>query len=185
MTLYANIIALVVTFLHLLLNGAPLLSTGLHLVGVGIEVSKLSQASQAQSQRYVDSGTKSFDSKAMTLLSGVFVALMLIQAGYSAISSEQGVEIGASFLLSTAVDVISIYGIALMIPQMYINYKLQSTAHMPFWTLFFRFMTSIFDDYSLLQGYPVLPSVNRLAGFRDEVVFVVYIYQLMMYPNHR
>ena len=47
MTLYANIIALVVTFLHLLLNGAPLLFTGLHLVGVVIEVSKLSSASQA------------------------------------------------------------------------------------------------------------------------------------------
>lgn len=78
MTLYANIIALVVTSLHMLQNGAPLLFTGLHLVGVGIEVWKLSVASRADSQRYVDSGTKSFDSKAMTLLSGAFVALMVI-----------------------------------------------------------------------------------------------------------
>ena len=78
MTLYANIVALVVTSLHLLQNGAPLLFIALHLIGVGIELWKLNTASRAGSQRYVDSGTKSFDSKAMKLLSGAFVALMVI-----------------------------------------------------------------------------------------------------------
>ena len=43
-TLYANIVALVVTSLHLLQNGAPLLFVGLHLIGVCIEVWKLSVA---------------------------------------------------------------------------------------------------------------------------------------------
>ena len=89
-TLYANIVALAVTSLHLLQIGAPLLVVGLHLIGVSIEVWKLSMATHiertstfpylrlADNQRYVDSGTKSFDSKAMTLLSGAFFALMAI-----------------------------------------------------------------------------------------------------------
>ena len=73
-----------------------------------------------------------------------------------------------------------------MIPQFYINYKLQSTAHLPHWTLFLRFLASMIDNvFSLLNSGLTMPTVYRLACFRDEVVFLVYIVQLVKYPAHR
>ena len=89
-----------------------------------------------------------------------------------------------TFLLSALADTISICGFTLMIPQFYINYKLQSVAHMPHWTLFFRFMTAMIDHLLWYYGFN-LPSVYRLNCYRDEIVFVVYIYQMMKYPAHR
>ena len=89
-TLYANIIALAVISLHLLQNGAPLLIIGLHLIGVAIEVWKLSQATHfegtstfpylklSENRAYVESGTKSFDARALTLLSYALCALMMV-----------------------------------------------------------------------------------------------------------
>ena len=43
------------------------------------------------------------------------------------------------------------------------------------------------DNVLLLYGGGglTLPTVNRLACFRDEVVFLVYICQLVKYPAHR
>lgn len=62
---------------------------------------------------------------------------------------------------------------------MYINYKLQSVEHMPQRTLFYKFLNTIIDD--LFSFIIKMPTMHRISCFRDDVIFVVYLYQRYTY----
>ena len=66
-----------------------------------------------------------------------------------------------------------------MCPQLYINYKLQSVEHMPQRTLFYKFLNTIIDD--LFSFIITMPTMHRISCFRDDVIFVVYLYQRYKY----
>jgi len=66
-----------------------------------------------------------------------------------------------------------------MCPQLYINYKLQSVEHMPQRTLFYKFLNTIIDD--LFSFIITMPTMHRMSCFRDDVIFVVYLYQRYKY----
>ena len=66
-----------------------------------------------------------------------------------------------------------------MTPQIYINYRLKSTAHMPFKQLTYRFLTTIIDD--LFAFVVKMPTMHRIASFRDDVIFVIFLYQKWIY----
>jgi len=62
---------------------------------------------------------------------------------------------------------------------LYINYKLQSVEHMPQRTLFYKFLNTIIDD--LFSFIIKMPTMHRISCFRDDVIFVVYLYQRYTY----
>ena len=66
-----------------------------------------------------------------------------------------------------------------MTPQLYINYKLQSVEHMPARTLTYRFLNTIIDD--LFSFIITMPMMHRISCFRDDIIFVVYLYQRYKY----
>lgn len=66
-----------------------------------------------------------------------------------------------------------------MTPQLYINYRLQSVEHMPSRTLTYRFLNTIIDD--LFSFIITMPTMHRISCFRDDVIFVVYLYQRYYY----
>lgn len=102
---------------------------------------------------------------------------MLVYTVYSAVYNEH--KGWYSFILNTAVGGIYIYGFILMTPQLYINYKLQSVEHMPQRTLFYRFLNTIIDD--LFSFIITMPTMHRLSCFRDDFIFVIYLYQRWYY----
>lgn len=71
------------------------------------------------------------------------------------------------------------FGFMLMCPQLYLNYKLKSVAHLPWRQMSYKFLNTIIDD--LFAFVIKMPLLHRLSVFRDDLVFLVYIYQRWIY----
>ncbi|RKP23624.1 hypothetical protein SYNPS1DRAFT_18312, partial [Syncephalis pseudoplumigaleata] len=72
-------------------------------------------------------------------------------------------------------------GFIAMTPQLFINYKLKSVAHMPWKTFMYKALNTFVDD--LFAFWIIrMPTLHRLACLRDDVVFFVYLYQRWIYP---
>ena len=71
------------------------------------------------------------------------------------------------------------FGFIMMTPQLFINYKLKSTAHMPWKTFMYKALNTFVDD--LFAFIIVMPTMHRLSCLRDDVVFLVYLYQRWAY----
>ena len=84
-----------------------------------------------------------------------------------------------SFILSAAVGFVFAFQFVLMCPQLYLNYKLKSVAHLPWRQMTYKFLNTIVDDFGafIIKA----PFLYRLAVFRDDVVFLIYIYQRWIY----
>lgn len=63
--------------------------------------------------------------------------------------------------------------------QLYINYKLKSVAALPWRQMTYKFLNTIIDD--LFAFVIKMPWLHRLSVFRDDLVFLVYIYQRYAY----
>ena len=67
----------------------------------------------------------------------------------------------------------------MMTPQLFINYKLKSTAHMPWKTFMYKALNTFVDD---LFGFIIkMPTMHRLSCLRDDLIFVIYLYQRWIY----
>jgi len=64
----------------------------------------------------------------------------------------------------------------MMTPQLFINYKLKSVAHMPWKAMCYKSINTFIDD--LFAFVVKMPLLHRLACLRDDVVFFVYLYQV-------
>jgi hypothetical protein len=68
----------------------------------------------------------------------------------------------------------------MMTPQIFINYKMKSVAHLPWRQLTYKFLNTIIDD--LFAFIITMPTLHRLACFRDDVIFLICLYQRWIYP---
>jgi hypothetical protein len=66
-----------------------------------------------------------------------------------------------------------------MTPQLYINYKLKSVAAMPWKQMSYKFLNTIIDD--LFAFVIKMPTLHRLSVFRDDVIFIAFLYQRRIY----
>lgn len=60
-------------------------------------------------------------------------------------------------------------GFIMMCPQLFINYKLQSVAHLPWRQMTYKFLNTIIDD--LFAFVIKMPMLHRLSVFRDGELF--------------
>jgi len=67
-----------------------------------------------------------------------------------------------------------------MTPQLFINYKMKSVAHLPWRTLVYKALNTFIDD--LFAFIIRMPTMHRVACFRDDIVFFIYLYQRWIYP---
>ncbi|KDN53347.1 CLPTM1-domain-containing protein [Tilletiaria anomala UBC 951] len=80
-----------------------------------------------------------------------------------------------SFFIGTLTSFVYAFSFSSMIPQLIVNHKLRSTAGMNTKTFVFKFLTTIVDD--LFAFCIKMPTLHRLACFRDDAVFVIFLYQ--------
>ena len=113
----------------------------------------------------------------MTYLSYVMYPLVGCYTIYSIIYHEH--KGYYSFILNTLVGCIYVFGFINMTPQLYINYKLKSVDHLPQNVFFYRFLNTIIDD--LFSFIITMPTMHRISCFRDDIIFVVYLYQRWIY----
>lgn len=70
-----------------------------------------------------------------------------------------------------------------MTPQLFINYKMKSVAHLPWRRFVYRALNTFIDD--LFSFIIRMPTMHRMSCFRDDVVFVIYLYQRWIYPTDK
>ncbi|CAO3593465.1 unnamed protein product [Absidia cylindrospora] len=121
--------------------------------------------------------TAKYDAIAFKYLTWLSYPLLAGYAIYSLLYDEH--KSWYSFVLKTLVEFVYLFGFITMIPQLYINYRLQSVAHMPWRTLMYKSLNTFIDD--LFAFVIKMPTLHRIACLRDDAVFIVYVYQRYKY----
>ena len=86
------------------------------------------------------------------------------------------------FIIEYIYFLLNVFGFILLTPQIYLNYKLQSVEHLPMKAMTYKFLNTIIDD---LYAFAVkTPTMYRIFCFRDDVIFVIYIYQIFKYRKN-
>jgi len=130
-----------------------------------------------EKEGYRGSKTKEYDEIATSHL--MFITTPLV-AGYGIYSLIHQKHKGwYSWILNTLVGFIYMFGFVMMTPQLFINYKLQSVAHLNWRTLSYKSINTFIDD--LFAFVIKMPIMHRLACLRDDVVFFIFCYQRYKY----
>ena len=125
----------------------------------------------------VEKKTQEYDEIAFQYLYIVAVPLLGAYAAYSLVYETH--KSWYSFVIETLVGSVYAYGFLMMVPSLYINYRLKSVAHMPSKTMTYKFLNTFIDD---LFAFTIrMPTLHRLATLRDDVIFFVWLYQKWQY----
>ncbi|KAI9754971.1 MAG: hypothetical protein M1815_005285 [Lichina confinis] len=123
--------------------------------------------------------TKEYDEIAFKYLYVVAVPLLLAYAAYSLVYETH--KSWYSFIIAALVGSVYAYGFLMMVPSLYINYRLGSVAHMPARAMTYKFLNTFIDD--LFAWTIKMPTLHRLATLRDDVIFFIYLYQSYKYKT--
>lgn len=189
-TLFINFGIQIVILLYLFDNETSWLILGSSLVGIVIEAWKIGKAvtfkkidrfpyfSFDEKESYVNSKTKEYDDEAISLLAYFLYPAVVIYAIYSFIYNEH--KGFYSFILSTFVSFIYMFGFIMMTPQLFINYRMKSVAHLPWRAFMYKALNTFIDD--LFSFIIKMPTLHRISCFRDDIIFFIYLYQRYIYP---
>ncbi|XP_072319817.1 putative lipid scramblase CLPTM1 [Eucyclogobius newberryi] len=131
---------------------------------------------------YVQSSTKIYDDMAFKYLSWFLYPLFGCYAIYSLLYVEH--KGWYSWVLSMMYGFLLTFGFITMTPQLFINYKMKSVAHLPWRMLTYKALNTFIDD--LFAFVIKMPMMYRIGCLRDDVVFFIYLYQRWIYrvdPN--
>lgn len=183
-TLYTQTFSSIIIFLYLLDNETSYMIVVSNGLGIVLDLWKIKKASKVtkiekfpyftleDNLKYVESETREYDRIAMRYMSYAMFPLLGGYTVYSVLYNEH--KGWYSFVLNTLVGAIYTFGFIQMTPQLYINYRLKSVEHMPGRALFYRFLNTIIDD--LFSFIITMPTLHRLSCFRDDAIFLVYLY---------
>lgn len=150
-------------------------------VGLGIEVWKIQKVVDfkldksdrifgilprltfADKGSYVESSTRQYDSLAFKYLSWICFPLLLCFGVYSVYYNEH--KGWYSFVLNMLYGYLLTFGFIMMTPQLFINYKLKSVAHLPWRMMTYKFLNTFIDD--IFAFVIKMPTLYRLGCFRD------------------
>ncbi|KAL6845802.1 hypothetical protein ACP4OV_024377 [Aristida adscensionis] len=187
-----NFVCQLIVFLYLLDNDTSWMILASSGIGVCIEFWKIGKAMHIEIDRsgkipmlrfrdresYAQNKTKEYDAIAMKYLTYV---LFLLVIGFSIYSLKyEKHKSWYSWILSSLTSCVYMFGFIMMCPQLFINYKLKSVAHMPWRQMTYKFLNTIIDD--LFAFVIKMPMLHRLSVFRDDVIFLIYLYQRWVYP---
>jgi hypothetical protein len=122
--------------------------------------------------------TMESDKLATRTLGAFIFPIVALYAVYSFFSQEY--TGWYSWIVTTSSSAVYALGFVLMTPQLFLNYKLKSVAHLPWRVLGYKFVNTFIDD--LFSFVIRMPTMARISCFRDDIVFFVYLYQRWLYP---
>ncbi|CDJ38328.1 Cleft lip and palate transmembrane protein 1, putative [Eimeria tenella] len=127
-------------------------------------------------------GAEAFEAKCMRNLFYFFVVpLILGVGGYQLVYVPQK-GWWSWFITSAAVCCYGL-GFVAMTPQLFRNYYLKSVEYMPWRVLCCQFVNTFVDD---VAAYVIrMPKMHRMSVFRDDVVFIIMLYQRWLYRKKR
>lgn len=117
---------------------------------------------------YVQSSTRIYDKMAFKYLSWACFPLLFGYAIYSLLYNEH--KGWYSFVLNMLYGYLLTFGFIMMTPQLFINYKLKSVAHLPWRMMSYKFLNTFIDD--IFAFVIKMPTMYRLGCFRDGELFI-------------
>lgn len=127
---------------------------------------------------YVQSSTRQYDELAFKYLSWVCFPLLAAYSIYALLYLEH--KGWYSFILDIFYGYLLTFGFIMMTPQLFINYKLKSVAHLPWRMLTYKFLNTFIDD--MFAFVIKMPTMYRIGCFRDDIIFLIFLYQKWIYP---
>lgn len=174
-TIFVDFVSQLIVLLYLFDNDTSWTILISSTVGVAIEGWKIPKAfiverkptfpflSIKDRQSYSATRTKEFDEIAYRYLTMASIPLMIGYAIYSLLyNSHKG---WYSYIISTLVGFVYTFGFIKMTPQLFINYKLKTVAHMPWRAFTYKALNTVVDD--LFAFVIRMPLMHRIACFRD------------------
>ncbi|XP_019870701.2 cleft lip and palate transmembrane protein 1 homolog [Aethina tumida] len=157
-------------------------------LGLGIELWKINKVVDVKLDgwklqftdkgSYVESSTKQYDELAFKYLSWLCFPLLAGYSVYALIYLEH--KGWYSFVLDLLYGYLLTFGFIMMTPQLFINYKLKSVAHLPWRMLTYKFLNTFIDD--MFAFVIKMPTMYRIGCFRDDIIFLIFLYQKWIYP---
>lgn len=126
---------------------------------------------------YVESSTRQYDTLAFRYLSWACFPLLIGYGVYSLLYQEH--KGWYSFILNMMYGYLLTFGFIMMTPQLFINYKLKSVAHLPWRMMTYKFLNTFIDD--IFAFVIKMPTMYRIGCFRDDIVFFIFLYQRWIY----
>lgn len=194
-SVFFNVFQSLIVLLYVLDNETNFVIRVSVFIGLGIELWKIHKVLDIQLDRenklfgilprvkfadkstYTQSQTKKYDQLAFKYLSWLLFPLLGGYAVYSLLYMEQ--KGWYSWVLSLLYGFLLTFGFIMMTPQLFINYKLKSVAHLPWRMLTYKALNTFIDD--LFAFVIKMPTLYRLGCFRDDIVFVIFLYQRYIY----
>lgn len=159
------------------------------MVGFELRATRLESqlASMARKEKEHSAAARKQDLTALTIESDriatrtLGTVLLPFVVGYTLYSLVFEEHLGwYSWLITSASSAVYALGFVLMTPQLFLNWKLKSVAHLPWRVLVYKSLNTFIDD--LFSFIIRMPTMARISCFRDDVVFFIYLYQRWLYP---
>ncbi|KFM77446.1 Cleft lip and palate transmembrane protein 1-like protein, partial [Stegodyphus mimosarum] len=194
-SVFFNVFQSIVVLLYVLDNDTNMVVRISVFVGLLIEIWKIHKVTNVEINRdskifgiipkikltdkgsYVQSSTKEYDVLAFRYLSWALFPLLGCYAVYSLLYLEH--KGWYSWVLGMLYGFLLTFGFIMMTPQLFINYKLKSVAHLPWRMLSYKFLNTFIDD--IFAFVIKMPTMYRIGCFRDDIVFFIYLYQRWIY----
>merc|ERR1712142_907797 len=132
-------------------------------------------------EEYQNSGTKEFDRLAFKYLGALLFPCAVCYCNYSVIYNEH--KGWYSFVLGSTYGFLLTFGFIMMTPQLFINYRLKSVAHLPWRMMTYKALNTFIDD--IFAFVIKMPTMYRLGCFRDDIVFFIFLYQRYIYKEDK
>lgn len=84
-----------------------------------------------------------------------------------------------SWTLNSLVNGVYAFGFLFMLPQLFVNYKMKSVAALPWRSFMYKAFNTFIDD--IFAFIITMPTAHRIACFRDDVVFVIYLVRIFFF----
>jgi len=194
---FFNVFQSLIVLLYVLDNDTSTLIKISCLLGLGIDIWKINKVADISLNwenkvwgvlprvafkdkgSYVESSTKQYDELAFKYLSWVLFPLLGCYAIYSLIYLHH--KGWYSWVLNMIYGFLLTFGFITMTPQLFINYKLKSVAHLPWRMMSYKCLNTFIDD--IFAFVIKMPTMYRLGCFRDDIVFFIFLYQRWIYKT--
>ncbi|CAB3368484.1 Hypothetical predicted protein [Cloeon dipterum] len=195
-SVFFNVFQSTVVLLYVLDNDTNTIVRISCLVGLGIEIWKIHKVMDVKmgarkilgfipsiqfkdKGSYVESSTRQYDMMAYKYLSWALFPLLGSYCVYSLLYEEH--KGWYSWVLNMLYGFLLTFGFIMMTPQLFINYKLKSVAHLPWRMMTYKFLNTFIDD--IFAFVIKMPTMYRLGCFRDDIVFFIFLYQRWIYKT--
>lgn len=125
--------------------------------------------------------TNSYSARALTYVGYAFLPLCIGASTYNLYFNEY--KSYYSWALSSFASTMYIGGFIMMTPQLFLNYKLKSVSHLPWRVFVYKAINTFIDDF--FAFIITMPTMHRISCLRDDVVFLIYLYQRWLYGVDR